>query len=333
MSDLAAYPPQPAYEDRSAGLIFIGLLEICLALLCLLLLSFMALATFSLAATPAGREAGMNSRTMLGGSVVYLLGAVYFGTLGVGTLRGRRWARTIGLVTSWIWLIVGAFSTLILIFLLPRMAAGISAAAGPSSQGAGTFMMGCVGVFLVLIYIVLPGLLVLFYRGYNVKATFEAKDPSVPWTDRVPAPVLALTLLLAGGAAATLMGLFYRVFPLFGRFLTGAPAILGILATGALCAALAWGVYQRRLAAWWACAILFILGCVNGAFLFRPGGIREMYEAMGMPAAQVQQVDQMGILEMYSNPAVWALFVALWLVFLGFLIWVRRFFTAAPERV
>jgi hypothetical protein len=328
MSDLAAYPPQPTYEDRSAGLIFIGLLEVCLALLCLLLLAFMVMATLSLAASPAGREAGMNSRTMLGGGVIYLLGAVYFGALGVGTLRGRRWARTIGLVTSWMWLIVGVFSTLFLIFLLPRMAAGISAAAGPSSQGAGTFVMGCVGIFLVLFYLVAPGLLVLFYRGSNVKATFEARDPGVPWTDRVPAPVLALTLLLAGGAAATLMGLFYRVFPLFGRFLTGAPAILGTLATGALCAALAWGVYQRRLAAWWACVVLFILGCVNGAFLARPGSIRGMYEAMGMPAAQVQQVDRMGILDMYSQPAVWALVVALWLGTLGFMIWARRFFTA-----
>ncbi len=33
MSDLAAYPPQPVYKDRGAGLTVVGILEICLALL------------------------------------------------------------------------------------------------------------------------------------------------------------------------------------------------------------------------------------------------------------------------------------------------------------
>jgi hypothetical protein len=145
--------------------------------------------------------------------------------------------------------------------------------------------------------------------------------------------VLAITLLLALGAAGTLLGLFYRAFPLFGTFLTGAPAVLGFLVTGALSVALAWGVYHRRPAAWWACVVLFILGCVNGAFLFRAGGIRGMYEAMGTPAAQLAQIDRMGLLDMYSQPSMWALIVVMWLGVLGFLIWSRRFFTGAPEKV
>jgi hypothetical protein len=333
MSDLAAYPPQPVYQDRSAGLILIGILEIGLALLCLLLLAFMAMATLSLATTPAGQAAGMNSRSMLGGGIVYLLAGAYFAVLGVGTLRGRRWARTIGLVTSWIWLVVGVFSVLILAFLLPRMMAGITAAAGPSNAGIGACTTGCITLLLVLIYLVMPGILVLFYRGPNVRATFEARDPSIPWTDRVPAPVLALTLLLVLGAASTLLGLFYRVYPLFGTYLTGIPAVLAFLVTGMVCAGLAWGVYQRKPAAWWACVILFILSCVNGALLlFGKGGIRGMYEAMGMPAEQVAQIDRMGLLEMYSRPAVQALMVAMWLGVLGFLIWTRRFFAGASER-
>lgn len=332
MSDLAAYPPQPAYKDRSAGLTVIGILEICLALLCLLLLAFMAMATLSLATTPAGQAAGMNTRSMLGGGIVYLLAGAYFAVLGLGTLRGRRWARTIGLVTSWIWLIVGIFSVLILALLLPRLLAGISAAAGPSNAGVGACTTGCVTILLALIYLVMPGILVLFYRGPNVKATFEARDPSIPWTDRVPAPVLALTLLLALGAAGTLMGLFYRVFPLFGTFLAGISAVLAFLAMGVVSAGLAWGVYQRKPAAWWACVVLSVLGCVNGALLFRGGGIRRMYEAMGMPAAQLQQIDRMGILEMYSHPTVWALIVVMWLGGFGFLIWTRRFFAGASER-
>jgi hypothetical protein len=331
MSDFAAYPPQPVYKDRSTGLILIGILEIGLALLCLLFLAFMAMSVLSLAATPAGQAAGMNSRSLLGASLVYLLAGTYFAVLGVGTLRGRRWARTIGLVTSWIWLVIGVFGILLMAFLLPRMMAAISVAAGSSNAGIGTCMTGCITVLLVLIYLVVPGILVLFYRGPNVKATFEARDPSIPWTDRVPAPVLALTLLLIFGAASTLMGLFYRAYPLFGAYLTGIPAVLAFLATGAISAGLAWGVYQRKPAAWWACAILFVLGCVNGAFLFRSGGIRGMYEAMGVPAEQVEQINRTGMLEMYSQPAVQALIAAMWLGVLGFLIWTRRFFAGGLE--
>jgi hypothetical protein len=334
MSDLAAYPPQPVHKDRSTGLILIGILEIGLAVLCLLMLAFMAMAALSLAAAPAGQAAGMNSRSMLGSGSIYLLAGTFFTILGVGTLRGRRWARTIGLVTGWMWLISGVFSVLILAFLLPRIMESISAAAGPSGSGAGACATGCITVLMVLIYLVMPGILVLFYRGRNVKATFEAKDPSLPWTDRVPAPVLALTLLLAFAAASTLLGLFYRAYPLFGTFLTGVPAVLAFLATGAVSAALAWGVYQRKPAAWWACVILFLLGCVNGGFLlFGKSGVREMYQAIGMPAAQVEQAGKMGLLDLYSHPAVRGLMIGLWLVALGFLIWTRRFFAGASEKV
>src|SRR5947199_9785622 len=129
MSDLAAYPPQPTYQDRSIGLVVMGILEICLALLCLLFLSFMVIATLSLAASPAGRDAGLNARSMLGGGLVYVFAGTYFAILGIGTLRSRRWARTIGLVTSWMWLAFGIFGCVAMIFILPRLSTGFSAAA------------------------------------------------------------------------------------------------------------------------------------------------------------------------------------------------------------
>jgi len=330
MSDLA--PSYPAPKDRTAGLVVIGILEICLALLCLLMLAFMAMATLSLGSLPEG-QAAMSPRTMLGGGLFYLLGAAYFGTLGVGTLRARRWARTIGLVTSWMWLLSGVFAVLMMVFILPKMVAAMSAAAGPGNEGIGAVTVGCLSFFLILIYLVLPGILVLFYRGPNVRATFAAKDPSLPWTDRVPAPVLALTLLLAFAAMSALLGISYGVLPVFGAILTGAPAILGFLVLAALCAALAWGVYHRRPAAWWAVVACWVLGCANGAFFLAQGsaGIRRFYEAMKMPAAQLQQIDRMGLYDMYSNPALLALMAVLWLGWLGFLIWTRRFFTGARE--
>jgi hypothetical protein len=335
MSDLAAYPPQTAYQDRSTGLVVMGILEICLALLCLLFLGFMAIATLSLAASPAGRDAGLNLRSLLGGGLVYLFAGAFFGTLGIGTLRGRRWARTIGFVTSWMWLVFGLFGCVAMIFVLPRMSAGFSAAAGSAaSPGIGMFMTGCIGFMLFLIYLVLPGILLLFYRGANVKATVEAKDPTIPWTDRVPAPVLALTLMLVLAGAGSLLLLSYGIFPLAGKLLTGIPAVLSILVSAALAWVLAWGIYQRRLAYWWAAVVLFILSCVNGSLLLVQGsaGMHRVYEA-AMPPAQLQQIDRMGLAEIYSSPGMLAVMALGWLGAFAYLLWTRRFFTGEAGRV
>jgi hypothetical protein len=333
MSDLAPYPPQAAYKDRGTGLILIGLLELGLALLCLLMLALMLIGSLALAASAAGQPAGLNNRSMLGGALVYLFAGACLATLGIGTLRGRRWARTIGLVTSWMGFVLGVFAAGFMTFLLPKMTAGFSKAAGASADPAfGQIMVGCISVFLFLIYIALPGLLVLFYRGPNVKATFEARDSSIPWTDRVPTPVLALTLMLVFGGAATLISLSYAVFPLFGALLTGVPAILGCLVSMAICGALAWAVYQRRPAAWWTFVVLYIASCVNGVLLLLQGsaGLHRMYEAMGMSAAQLSQIDTMGIAGMYTQPAFLSLLGLAWAGVFGFLIWTRRFFTGEP---
>lgn len=327
MSDLAA---PVRYQDRSIGLVLIGILEIGLGLMCLVMLAFMGVAALSTSRMPEAQAAGMNSRALLASGVFYLLIAAFFGTLGMGTLLGRRWARTIMLVVSWGWLIGGVFGVIVMFFILPRMTAAISATAGgrATDPGVGMVIMGCAAVVLGLMYIVLPGILLLFYRGPNVKATFEAKDPNIPWTDRVPAPVLALTLLFGVGTVGALSGTTYRVFPAFGYVLTGLPAILVFLVLGALSAWLAWAVYQRRPAAWWGVLAWSVLGGVHGLFFFKSGGagLRKMYEAMGTPAAQLEQLEKMGIYDLWSHPAVLVLIALGWLGWLGFLIWVKRFF-------
>jgi hypothetical protein len=331
MSDLAA---PVRYQDRSTGLILVGILEIGLGLMCLVMLAFMGVAVLSISRMPEAQTAGMNSRAMLASGIFYLLIAAFFFTLGVGTLLGRRWARTIMLVVSWTWLISGVFGVIVMFFILPKMTGAISATAGrggaAADPGVGLVIMGCVAVVLGLLYIVLPGVLLLFYRGPNVKATFEAKDPNIPWTDRVPAPVLALTLLFGAGAVGASAGTTYAVFPAFGHILTGLPAVLVFLVLGAISALLAWAVYHRRPAAWWGVLAWSVVGGAHGLFFFKNGGagLRKMYEAMGTPAAQLEQLEKMGIYDLWSHPMVLALIALGWLGWLGFLIWVKRFFAA-----
>ncbi len=307
MSDLTVSPP---YKDRSAGLIVVGILEIGLALLFLLMLAFMSFAVLAVGASTTASEAP-NARVMMGGGLFYLLLAALFGTMGVGTLMGRRWARTLMLVISWIWLVVGIFSTVMMIFILPTMLKGMQDVAGSASEvGVMRFVTGCMFLLLGLIYLVLPGILVLFYRGPNVKATFEAKDPNVPWTDRTPAPVLALSLMLGYGAVGSLMGLVYGAIPIFGKILTGASAVLAFLVLAVLCGALAMEVYRRRPAGWWGTVGLWIVGCVSTLFFFGGSGLRELYEAMGMATPEMEA---MGIYDLWQKPSVLAMMVVAWL--------------------
>jgi hypothetical protein len=106
------------------------------------------------------------------------------------------------------------------------------------------------------------------------------------------------------------------------------PAILGFLVLGAISALLAWAVYQRRPAAWWGVLAWSVLGGIHSLFFFKDGGagLRRMYEAMGTPAVQLEQIEKMGIYDLWSHPAVLALLAVGWLGWIGFLIWVKRFF-------
>ena len=329
MNDLAA--PPSYHQDRTAALIIFGILEIGLALLFLVMLAFVGIAALAAGASSAAPQAP-NARAMIGAGLFYLLLAAFFATMGIGTLLGRRWARTLMLVCSWIWLVVGIFSTVMMIFILPKVLTGMQDAgqlAAPET-GINSYLTGCMFTFLGLFYIVFPAILVLFYRSPNVKATFEARDPSIPWTDRTPAPVLALSLMLGYVAVASLVGLNYGVLPVFGRILTGAPAALGFIILAVLCAALAVEVYQRRPVGWWGAVAFWALGCLSGFFFLGAGGfdMRGLYEAMGI---NTPEIERMHIYEIWRQRPVLIMMILVWLAWLGYLIWVRKFFRPAKE--
>jgi len=320
MSDLTA--PRP-YKDRTVGLILFGILEIGIALLCLLVFGLMLVAVAASSAVPAPAGAAMGGRSLFAAAVFYLLIAGVFGTLGVGTLRGRRWARTLMLVLSWLWLLCGLLGAGSMFFFLPKLLAGLPSG-GASDESAKMFVSGCMMVGLGLLYVVLPTLFVLFYRGPNVRATFEAKDPNVPWTDRTPAPVLAVSLMLGYGAVGSLAGLAFGAIPFFGTLLTGAPAIVACLALGALCAYLARGTYLRQPAAWWGLLALAILGLISTALMITGHpNLRELYQAMGLATPEMER---MGIYDLWQQPALIVLTGVTGLAWIGFLVWLRKYF-------
>jgi hypothetical protein len=194
---------------------------------------------------PAGMPPGYPppAASVAMGALFYLGIAVVFGWLGVGSILARRWARTLSLALGWIWLLSGLVGGLFSLVLLPRIFAAMPQTGGPDMTGVA---MGCAIAVIVPVLILLPLAFVLFYRGRNVRATFEARDPHPRWTDRCPFPVLVLALLAAFAVLPCALNALHPAVPLFGRLLTGPPGAAAMLLFALLQVALAWGLYKLR---------------------------------------------------------------------------------------
>lgn len=258
--------------DRHAGLVGFGVLQIAAGAACAALLL----------GTVAGAEAAARQGTTLPvASTIFLFGiaASYFVTVGVGSIRARRWARALSVSVSALWLAGGA---------LGAIATAIVRAP-----------VDIRGIVILGASIVISIALIAFYSRDDVRATVELRDPKRRWTDRVPAPVLALVVVMGVAAAWLLVNLSSPVVPIFGSILTGASASLTLLALAALCAILAVQLYRLKESAWWTVVLLQLIGCAIAA------------TSLG------------------GDARVLALTVATWIAYFAFLLYLRRYFVMA----
>ena len=183
------------------------------------------------------------------------------------------------------------------------------------------------------IYLVLPALFLLFYHRASVRATCRRRDPQIRWTDRCPMPVLAICILHAMAALCmpSMGGVYGWVIPVFGVLLSGA---VGAAVTVLLALVLAWlacGTYRLQMAAWWGTLLLWLAGILN-MLAFSPAGLREMYEKIGMPAAQLEMMQKSGMIESLSRAMPWMGLVG-GVAWLGYLLYVRRYFVRSDDRM
>jgi hypothetical protein len=316
----------PAYKDRRSWLVTFGVLEILLGVLCALLVPLMVLGQAMAARTTGGE---VQVRVLLPGFLMYGVLAAVFVVLGIGSIRARRWARALSLIVAWSWLVTGVAGMGIYATFLPKLMAT------PESQGQSVpesvrfAIMLFVMVILGVIFVVVPGALVLFYQSKHVKATCESRDPVVRWTDRCPLPALALSLwLLFGGVSMLLMPAAYHgVMPLFGILISGVPGLLVCLALAALWFYLAWGIYRLNAASWWITLAAMAFFGASSIITFQRLDWFEMFRAMGYPEAQIEQMQRYPFLQ--SSGMAWGMGIGLAAVF-AYLIYVKRFFGRRP---
>ena len=327
------HPPNPSataaslpdYKDRSTGLTVFGILTILLGGLCGLLVPLMLASLVMPARNP---QVPVNPMAVLPGAFIYGGLAVALIWLGIGSLSARRWARALLLIFSWTWLIVGLFIAGIMPFLMAKIFASLPPDARTGKPAlppeAIPIMIAVMVVFFGMFFIVMPAFWTFFYSSRHVKATCEARDPVPGWTDACPLPVLGFVLWTA--AAVPMMLVLpltgHAVMPFFGQFITGLPCALFCLVVAVVWGLAAWWLYRLEVRGWWLILFAMALFVMSALLTYAHHDLSEMYQLQGLPPAQIDQLQKLGLFT--GNRLSW--FTALCsLPFLGYLLFIKKY--------
>jgi len=301
--------------DRSLGLAIFGVIEILIGAF------FVLLVPLSLAAASLTGTADLPAT--VSAMFLYTVVAAVFIWLGVGSIRARRWACELTLSLSWIWLVTGICSMVVAALLVPAMLRGMVAVSDlpPNFVFFVSLVVFCV---IGLLYVLLPGAFVLFYRSPHVAATCRVRDPRPQWTDDLPRRLLTLVIVWALAAVSVLVMPAYGFFvPFFGVVLRGASGAAVWAAILAVCVVLTWGSSRRAPWAWWGGVVAILLATLSSVITAVRVDPAAFILAMGLPE------EQMALLSEIAMPGRWVMalvWVVMWGAFLAYLMTVRRFF-------
>jgi hypothetical protein len=309
-------PATPDHRDRSTRLFVVGIFLIVLGCCSILLGAFSAVTLLILPETPEAPQYGVAQ--MVQGLLVYVGLGAFLIALGVGSIRARRWVRPLVLILGWSWLAMGVLGGLMSAFMMPWMLDAFAA----EDPALPWVMVGCFGTMFGLFGVLAPVALILLYRGRDVAATLDARDPREVCTDKIPTPLLGLVLWLAYGALAMVASSLYAVFPMGETILTGAPAVAVSLAFAALWGYLAVQLARRDRTAWWVAVVAVVAMVAWALTVFPRTDWNELLRLMGTP------VDQPGMPDfaaMYQSPWFLAWMGVIWAGMLAYLLFVRRY--------
>lgn len=321
----ASLPPPvpPAYKDRRAGLIVFGIFAIVIGAICALFVPLMIVGQM-LTARRLGTDVDMSAAVISAG--VYALLAVVMIWLGVGSILARRWARALLLCLGWIALITGLIVMPAVWVVMNSIGDTLRAQGQTVTEGQLVVVKIIMIATTFVIYIVIPGIAVLFYRSPHVKHTCDVRDPVERWTDHCPLPVLALVILKVFGAVMLLLILpiYGGAFPLAGYVISGGAArILWLIVVGFMVYA-ARGFYRLDRQAWFVYLVGATVLWTSSLVTFLRIGLVEYYRQSGLPEHQLELMARSPLIQGHTFLWLSALGMGL---FLGYMIYVRRFFT------
>jgi hypothetical protein len=318
------------FKNRRGWLIAFGVIEIVIACLCLLLLALMVvgLVAFGHASRPAGGPQFSVAGAVMGALVYGGLG-ILFVILGVGSIKGKNWARIGTQIVSGFWLFTGILSSLFFVFVLPHF----MEQQGNLPPGQLRLVLIMMDLSMAFVMVLLPATLLVFYSLKSVRATCLAtglgQGPIMVNTehavDQPPVSVILLALWECLGALAVLSLLAVRANVIFGAVVRGPTAILLMAAHASLSALAAWLVYRRDYLGWAISLFKNLFWAASWFVTLLSRNLMDIYQQMGFSEQQLQLLRQLprfqSVLSVSSFAAFAIYFILIW--------YTKRFFSRA----
>lgn len=243
----------------------------------------------------------------------------------------KRWARALILVTSYIGLAFGVFFTVNMVafvwsgFRSHRLESGEVSSAELASTLA--VILGIIG----FVMIVVPGILILFYKSDNTRRNCEIFDPVVRWTDRTPLPVLGVCAYLVIMSWLGFLGTIAGFGPVcfFGLVLHGWVGTVADLVDLGAAIVIAWGYFRLRNWAWWAATLVEATRTVSGMVTASILSTEDLMKYTLKPEATVQKLERTDSLWAQTPAWGWVVYIA---VLFGVFGYTRGYFTGTRPR-
>lgn len=309
-------------KDRKTGLVVFGIFEILAGTFFALMVPLMLFGMSAASSLRAGSAASANARMMVPSILFYAAVAVWFIWMGIGSVQARRWARALWLVASWLALVGGTTGLIGMLALMPDMYDQMGKIGLMPSNVTSVVKYVTIG-FMVVFYIIIPGVFILFYGNRHTKTTCERRDPRIRWTDKCPLPVLASSLMFGLCAVCVpLMGFYGWAVPFFGIVLSGFSGAVVALAGALLLGYVAWGIYRLKVEAWWLAVMTITTWGVSSGITFSRVSVLDLWMKMCIPS---EQLEMMKNLSFFSRSSM-ALYSGLWtVVALAYLLYTGRY--------
>jgi hypothetical protein len=303
-------------------LVICGSLVVLIGLFCAMMIPLSLLAAVA-GAGLGGAENGIDLRSAVSSIVIYGCAAVAFVWLGIGSIRARRWAQKLLLVLSWLWLVTGVLTIAISMWMIPALFRQMGLDAAVPSGAVGVVLV-IVFAMLAVIFVAIPGFLVLFYRSPLVAATCRSHDPGPSRIADAPSHILSLVLIYVLGAVSVLtMPAYNFVMPFFWTVLSGFAGAVGWALVLVVLGYLAWATLDRRPRAWWAAMAATVAAALASTAAAAVVPLDSVFEKMALPKAQMEIFAAMDL----PGPTVLSLLsVVMWGTLLAYLLYTKRFF-------
>jgi len=333
MTELQPGVPGIDFKDRKTTLFVLGICQCIIGIFCAMAIPFMLLSIVMTKINPQiAAQANTSAIQIIPALLVYALASAWFVTMGIGSIKRRRWARALTLVSSWLWLVGGVIGLVFLVCLMPaihsNMQAEIAKATpngGPNQMPPGfMIIMTVMMIAMVLVmHVILPLILVLCYSGKNVKATCEHWDEKIRWTDKCPLPVLAVCVIFAIWLLSMPTFAFQNwAVPFFGNVIESYAGAAATLCIAGVIAWLTWRLYKLDTLAWWGSVIFVIAWFTSFILTFGGEKIWIFYEKFNLPAEQIDALKETPNFQLMMV----AMFITWQVIMLGYLVFIKRYF-------